>query len=97
MCLYEYDLNPLTRSIKAASDASPLECLTILVPIPTSLQENKLCLAYTAAALLHLDLLYLCRPATTVISNHINIRLCGRARYGRKASLLSWSTNIVGT
>lgn len=76
VCLYEYELNPLTRSIKAASDAFPLECLAIPVPVPTSLQEKQLCLAHTAAALLHLDLLYLCRPGTTLISNHINEQYC---------------------
>lgn len=72
MCLYEYELNPLTRSVKAATDAFPLEYLAIPVSVPTLQQEKKLCLAYTGAALLHLDLLYLRRPATTLISNYIN-------------------------
>lgn len=71
VCLYEHVLNPLTRSIKAASDAFPLECLAILVPVSTSVHEQELCLAHTAAAFLHLDLLYLCRSATTLISNHV--------------------------
>lgn len=76
VCLYEYELNLLTKSIKAAGDAFPLECVATPVLTPTLMQEKKFCLVSTAAVPLCLDPLYLCRPDTTLISYHINEQYC---------------------